>query len=375
MQKEQQKTASSKEMNEAKDQQQVLKNELVQICQSLQEVSDKSAMLTRKKQRLEIDTERKKIKQKKILAASTSKPSKELVSEMVDEVHLSILDLKEDLQHLESEISKQRAKEEEVKQELAKKEKEADDNRQSLEQLKKKQELFSSTLDSQKAREEQVKQELAKKEKEADDTKQALDELKKKQELFSSELDSQKETLAEDVRQAENRQEDLHHILQDIHLSLQPLTKKCADLAEEKEQLEKEITEKEKLQEELMSRKALMGDSGIFDKLKADFEASIEKNKKILALVEGKIEKQRNKETRLKQEAAKKEKEVDENEKLVHELKQKHSVICSTLEAKRKIFDSHLRQKHQSKENLPEERKVSGSFLRQCFIQQNFHYS
>ena len=330
MQKEQQKTASSKEMNEAKDQQQVLKNELVQICQSLQEVSSKSAMLTREKQRLEIDTERKKIKQKKILAALTSKPSKEMVSEMVDEVHLSILDLKEDLQHLESEISKQKAKEEQVKQELAKKEKEADDNRQ------------------------------------------ALEELKKKQELFSSKLDSQKETLAEDVQQAENRQEELNHILRDINLSLQPLTKKCADLAEEKEQLEKEITEKEKLQEELMSREALMGDSRIFDKVKADIQASIEKNKKRLAQVEEKIEKQRNKEKRLKQEAAKKEKEVDENERLVRELKQKHSVICSTLEAKREIFDSHLRQKHQSKENLPEEHKVSASFLWQILHSAKF---
>ena len=228
LQKEQQKTASNKEIAEAKEQQQVLKNELVQICQSLKEVSDQSALLTRKQERLKIDLEWKEIKQKKILAASTSKPSKELLSEMVNEVSLLILDLKEDLQHLDSEISIQKAKQERVKQELAKKEKEAEENQQ------------------------------------------ALEDLKEKQQLFSSELDSQQETLAEDVWQAESRQEELNHILLELRLSLQPLTKKSADLAEEKEQLEKEITEKEKLQEELMSRRALIGDSGIFEKLKAD---------------------------------------------------------------------------------------------------------
>ena len=136
MQKEQQKAASSKEMDGAKDQQQVLKNELVQIYQSLKEVTDKSSLLARKKQRLKIDLERKEIRQKKILAASNSKPSKELMSEMVDEVRLLILDLKEDLQHLDSEISIQRAKHEHVKQELAKKEKEAKENQQALEELK-----------------------------------------------------------------------------------------------------------------------------------------------------------------------------------------------------------------------------------------------
>ena len=187
MQKEQQKTASNKEIDEAKDQQQVLKNELVQICQSLKEVTDKSALLTRKKERLKIDLERNEIKQKKILAASTSKPSKELMSEMVDEVCLSIIDLKEDLKHLDSEISIQKEKEERVKQELAKKEKEAEENWQ------------------------------------------ALEDLKEKQQLFSSELDSQQETLAEDVRQAEDQQEELNHILQEIRQSLQPITKKSAD--------------------------------------------------------------------------------------------------------------------------------------------------
>ena len=319
LQKEQQKASASKEIKGAKYHQQVLKNELVQICQSLKQVTDQSALLARKKERLKIDVERKEIKQKKILAALTSKPSKELISEMVDEVRLSILDLKEDLQHLDSEISIQRAKEEQVKQELSKKEKEAEENHQ------------------------------------------ALEDLREKQQLFSSELDSKQETLAEDVQQAENRQKELNHILQEIRLSLQPLTKKSADLAEEKEQLEKEITEKKKLQEELISKKALIGDSGIFEKLKADIQDTIDKRRKSLAKVEAKIEEQRATEKRLKMEVAKKEKEVDESERLVSELKQKHSVICEALETKRKIFDCQLRHKHQTRKKLPEECKVSAS--------------
>ena len=71
------------------------------------------------------------------------------------------------------------------------------------------------------------------------------------------------------------------------------------------------------------------------------------------------IEKQRAKEKQLKQEVATKEKEVDDNKRVIRELKEKHSVICSTLEAKRKIFDCRLRQKHQSSEKLQEERKVT----------------
>ena len=50
LEKEQQKSATSKKLNEVKEQQQILKNDLIQICQSLQEVSIKSAMLTSKKE-------------------------------------------------------------------------------------------------------------------------------------------------------------------------------------------------------------------------------------------------------------------------------------------------------------------------------------
>ena len=331
LQKEQQKAASSMEMDEANNQQQVLKNELVQICQSLQEVSDKFTTLTRKKERSQIYIERKEIKQEKILAALTSKPSKELVSEMVYDVRMSILDLKEDLQHLDLEISQQRAKEERVKQELATKEKEADEN------------------------------------------SQALEDLKEKQRLFTSELDSQKETLAEDVRQAENRQEELNHILQEILQSLQSITKKLADLAEKKEQLEKEITEKEKLQKELISKKALIGDSGIFEKVKADIQASIDKERKSLEQVEAEIEQHRRMKKRLKKEEKRLKKEVDENERFVCELRKRHSVICEALETKRKIFDRQLLQKHQTKEKVQEERKVSASCVTEKAFFQNFH--
>ena len=326
LQKEKQFTASSKEMDEAKEQEHVLKNDLVQICEALQEVSSKSAMLTRKKEKLEANVARIEIKKRKISAALTSKPSKELVSEMIDELRLSIIDLKEDLQHLESEIAEQATREEQVKQELVKKEEEAKENRKTLE------------------------------------------ELKKKLSHFSSALDSQKQTFAEDIRQAENRRRQINLLLQEICESLRKITKKSADLAEEKEQLEKEIAKKEKLQQELMSQKALMGGTDILDKIQADYQESIDTNKKRLANVEAKIEKQRAKEIHLKQEVSKKEKELEENHRVVYELKQKHSVICATLEAKRKIFDCQLRQKHQSCERLREERRVSASYVTILFV-------
>ena len=175
--------------------------------------------------------------------------------------------------------------------------------------------------------------------------------------------------MAEDVQQAENRREDLKRLLQEIRNSLQPLANKSANLAEEKEQLEKEITEKEKLQEELMSEKSLMGDSKILDKIKVDIQASIDANKKRLVHLEAKIEKQRAKENHLKQEAVEKEKELAENHRAVFELKQKHSIICSTLEAQRIIFDCHLRQTHQASENQGKERKVHAScMVIMCFL-------
>ena len=149
VQEEQQKTASAKEVDKAEDHQQVLKNDLVEICQSLQKVSIQSSLLARNKERLELDVARKEIKQKKVSAVLTSKPSKELMSEMVDDIWLSIIDLKEDLSVLESKILEPTAKEEQVKEELRKKEKEADENKQALEVLKGKQECFSSALDSQ----------------------------------------------------------------------------------------------------------------------------------------------------------------------------------------------------------------------------------
>ena len=317
LQKEQQKAVSSKEMNEAKEQQHILESGLVEIWQLVQEVSMKSTILTRKKKILEIDLARKELKKEKI-SKLTSKRSKKLPSEMMYEVRLSIMDLKEDLEHLESKISEQSAKEEQVKQELRKKEKEADENRQ------------------------------------------AHEELKKKQALFTSELDSQKETLAEDVHQAENRQAELDHLLQEICASLQLLAKESADLAEEREQLKKEITKQERLQEKFLSQKASV-EKEIFDEMLANMQASINKSRKRLAHVEAEIEKQRAKETQLRKEADNQEEELAKNHQVVYESEQKHSVICATLEAKRKIFDCQLRQKHQSGEALPEERKVRAS--------------
>ena len=320
-QKERQKSALSKEVDEAEDHQEVLKNDLVKICQSLQKVSTTAAMLARRKERLELSIARMEIKQKRISAALASKPSKEHVSEMVDEVHLTIIDLKEDLHHVETDISDQTAKEEHVKQKLSKKEKEADENRQ------------------------------------------ALEDLKEKLVLFSSALNFQSDSFAEGIRHAENRQKELDRDLQDICKSLQPLTRKSASLAEEKEELEKEITENEKLQEELLSQKASMEGMGIFVEILANIQASINTNRKSLAHVEAKVDKKKAEKNEFKLEAAKKETELDENKRVVCDLKQKHSVICSVLEAKRKIFDFQLRQKHQSKKKLEEECQVSASCM------------
>ena len=108
-----------------------------------------------------------------------------------------------------------------------------------------------------------MKQKLKKKEKEADENKQALEELKERHECFSSTLDFQSESFTEDIRLAENRQEELDHNLKEIRESLYPLVTKSAGLAEEKKELEKEITTKQKLQERVISQKALTEETGL----------------------------------------------------------------------------------------------------------------
>ena len=156
---------------------------------------------------------------------------------------------------------------------------------------------------------------------------------------------------------------------------MQPLTRKSASLAEEKKELEKEITKNEKLQEKLLSQKASIEGAGLFDEMLANIQASINTNRKRLSHVEAKIENKKAEENEFKLEAAKKEKDLDENRRVVCELKQNHSVICSTLEAKRKIFDFQLRQKHQSKNKLEEERQVSVSCMTENIsLHLNCHY-
>ena len=124
-----------------------------------------------------------------------------------------------------------------------------------------------------------------------------------------------------------------------------------------------------------MSQKASMEDREVFDEMLTDIRASIYTKRKRLAHVKAKLEKQRDKENRLKQEAAKKEKELDENHRVADELKQKHSVICSTLEAKRIIFDCQLRQMHQSSESREKECKVSSSYDNHVLFQERLQFS
>ena len=77
MQEEQKKMASNRDVNQAEDQQQVLKKDLLKICETLLEVTTKSALLAKKKDRLQLDLERKEIKKEKALAALTSKGIKQ----------------------------------------------------------------------------------------------------------------------------------------------------------------------------------------------------------------------------------------------------------------------------------------------------------
>ena len=64
--KEQEKISSAKALDEAEEQREVLKNDLLKVCETLQEVSTKSTRLAKKKKRFEIILAKNDLKQKRI---------------------------------------------------------------------------------------------------------------------------------------------------------------------------------------------------------------------------------------------------------------------------------------------------------------------
>ena len=320
-QRELQKTKTWKEASQAEDRHEVVKNELMKASQSLEEVKIQTSELTRKKERLETEFAREQLKQERFLVHVNSMTSEQLVSEVIANIQFSIFDLKDDIAVLESEIKQQGTKEETLKQELAVKEKEADDN------------------------------------------KKALDELKNQQLLFRSTLDVKRKLFEEDIQWAEDQQQELDGELQEISESLQQVIERSAALVKEKERLEQKMARKQSQQKRLETQRSSMTDKEVASEMIADIQGSVDDYRERIALLDVKISEQKVKEEHLKKQIVVKEKEVNDNRQTVEKLKEKHSILCSTLEAERKVLDCQLRQKNQSSETRPAEIKVGAPSL------------
>ena len=102
-----------------------------------------------------------------------------------------------------------------------------------------------------------------------------------------------------------------------------------------------------------------MDDDEALSDMLADLQVSIKEKKKRLAEVNEEIEEQKLRKELLEQEVSEKEREMDYKKQDIQKLKEKHTVICTTLYAKRRIFDLNLRQMHQSSEIHGKEPRVS----------------
>ena len=148
--------------------------------------------------------------------------------------------------------------------------------------------------------------------------------------------------------------------------TLQQVTERSAKLVREKEQLEQEMAQKQGLQERLETRRSSVTDTevqGMASEMIANIQNSINRDIQRIALLNSEIAEQQAKEEQLKQQIVVKEKEANENKQAVEVLKEKHSVLCFTLDAEQTVFDCRLRQKNQSHEQRLTEVKVSDSMF------------
>ena len=101
-----------------------------------------------------------------------------------------------------------------------------------------------------------------------------------------------------------------------------------------------------------------MTDTELSLQLIDEVQASIDDLEKHIALLKMKIKEQNAKQERLKEDMAKKQKEVDESNRYLQASKTKCSLLRSKLNAERMEFDFKLRQQMQSSEKIQDELKV-----------------
>ena len=160
------------------------------------------------------------------------------------------------------------------------------------------------------------------------------------------------------VSQTEDQLKLLKEKLSQLELSSQSAALKTAELLKSKDELEIELAIKEERKERLLSQKPYMTDLELALQMIDEVQLSIEDIMKQIALLKMKIEAQNIKQNGLKEETAKKQKEVDSSERVLQASRKTYSLLRSKLNAERIVFDFKLRQQQLSSEKIQEELKV-----------------
>ena len=131
-----------------------------------------------------------------------------------------------------------------------------------------------------------------------------------------------------------------------------------AGLVKRRKDLEIELAIKKDHKERLLSQKPFMTDTELLEQMINEVQASIDAIEKHIALLKMKIEERNAEEERLKEDIAKKQKEVEGTNRFIQALKKKCSLLQSKLKTERMVFDFKLRKQLQSSEQIQEELKV-----------------
>ena len=192
---------------------------------------------------------------------------------------------------------------------------------------------------------------------------QELTEVLQVQQRSLEEKEQQLTETGNRVDQAENQHKLLKEKLSGLQHSSQHVAMEAADLVKKSEELELELAKKEKLKERLLAQKSTMKDMELLLQMIDEVQVCIDDIKNRITQLKSKIEQQKIRETELKEEIARKQKEVDNRNQTIQASQKEYSLVWAKLSVERRVFDFKLRQEQQSSAKILEELKVG---LVQC---------
>ena len=149
-QKEQLLTETGKRIDQAESQHKLLEVKLSELQNSSQLVAMEAAQLVKTREELEIELAAKKERKERLLAQKPFMTDTELFLQMMNEAQASIDEIKKQIALLQLKIKEQNAKEESLKEDITKKQKELENSDRYLQASRKKCSLLQSKLKAER---------------------------------------------------------------------------------------------------------------------------------------------------------------------------------------------------------------------------------